>query len=240
MKLKENCGICGTVLSYCTEPVSMDCEYCGHRYDALIYCPNSHYVCNSCHGAQAIDITRKVLKASASDNPLEMFEKIVSHSSVSMHGPEHHAIVAAIIVAAARNSGYPIPFKAVEAALSRGEKVPGGWCGFYGACGAAIGVGAAVSVLTRATPLTGKTRALALEATSMALTRIADGDPRCCKRAGRKAIEIAVEFLAQHLDIMLSKDDKIKCRYSQRNSECPKGLCSYYDSSFSFDISDKD
>jgi len=145
-----------------------------------------------------------------------------------MHGPEHHAIVAAAIVAAARNSGHPIPFKAVESALGRGEKVPGGWCGFYGACGAAIGVGVAVSVLTKATPLTGRTRSLALEATSAALASIADGDPRCCKRAGRKAIEVAIRYLDLNLGIALSKGIDTKCRDSHRNRECPEDRCPYF------------
>jgi hypothetical protein len=231
MKEKENCGICGAPLEYRTDPVSLDCEYCGKRCDALVCCPSGHYVCDTCHKGKSMDIARKLLKASASKDPLELFEKIVAHPSVSMHGPEHHAIVAAVLVAAARNSDPSIPFKAVQSALDRGEKVPGGWCGFYGACGAAIGVGVAVSVLTRATPLTGETRTLALKATAAALDGMADGDPRCCKRAGRKSIEAAVEYLDRNLGIVLSKGKGIKCRYSHRNRECPKGLCSYFDNS---------
>jgi hypothetical protein len=35
-----------------------------------------------------------------------------------------------IIVAAVKNAGYPVPEGAVEKALDRGAKVPGGWCGF--------------------------------------------------------------------------------------------------------------
>ena len=45
--------------------------------------------------------------------------------------------------------------------------VPGGWCGSHGACGAGVGVGIAISALTEATPLTGKTRALANEAAKL-------------------------------------------------------------------------
>ncbi len=230
MREKEDCGICGTPLRYCTEPVPMDCQYCGQKHDALIYCPNHHYVCDTCHKGQASEIALKVLRASDSKDPMALFEKIVAHPSVSMHGPEHHAIVAAVIVSAARNSGHSIPFKAVESALRRGEKVPGGWCGFYGACGAAIGVGAAVSVLTEATPLTGKPRTLALRATSEALAGIADDDPRCCKRAGRKAIEAAIGYLDQHLGIALSKGDDTDCTHSHRNKECPGERCPYFSS----------
>jgi 7,8-dihydro-6-hydroxymethylpterin dimethyltransferase len=229
MESKENCGVCGASLTYAPEPVPMACEYCGQKSDALIYCPNNHFICDSCHKQGALEMARQILHSSVSDNPLELFEKIVAHPSVSMHGPEHHAIVAAVIVAAARNSGCPIPLKAVDGALARGEKVPGGWCGFYGACGAAIGVGVAVSVLTRATPLTGKERSLAIKATASALSGMADGDPRCCKRAGRRAIETATDYLESNLDISLGKSDGITCRHSKRNKECARSRCPYYD-----------
>ena len=145
-----------------------------------------------------------------------------------MHGPEHHAMVPAIIVTAAKNAGYPVPEGAVEKAIERGSKVPGGWCGFYGACGGGIGVGIAVSVLTGATPLTGKTRALANEATSFALGKMVDGGARCCKRASRKALEAAVEFMKTRMGIALTPGDKVKCRYVKRNRECIGRECAYY------------
>jgi len=106
--------------------------------------------------------------------------------------------------------------------------VPGGWCGFYGACGAGIGVGTAVSVLTGATPLTGKTRALANEATAFALGKMVDGGPRCCKRASRKALEAAIEFLGTRMDIKLSEASPVKCQYVGRNRECIREACAYY------------
>ena len=137
-------------------------------------------------------------------------------------------MVPAIIVAAVKNAGYPIPEGAVEKALERGSKVPGGWCGFYGACGAGIGVGTAVSVITGATPLTGQPRSLANEATSFALGRMIDGGARCCKRASRNALEAAVEFLSTRMGIKLGRDEKIECRYIKRNRECIGQDCAYY------------
>jgi hypothetical protein len=87
-------------------------------------------------------------------NKLAILEKVMAHPSVPMHGPEHHIMVPCVIIAAVRNAGYTVPEGAIEKALERASKVPGGWCGLYGDCGAAVGVGIAVSVLTNATPLT--------------------------------------------------------------------------------------
>jgi hypothetical protein len=228
LESKENCGICGQPLIYGGESVAMRCVFCGQTYNALIYCPQGHYICDTCHQREAVDILRQVLISTVSTNPIEIMEQVMSHPSVPMHGPEHHAMVPAVIVTAVRNSGYPILPEAVEKAISRGEKIPGGWCGFYGACGAAIGVGIAVSILTEATPLKGKERSLAIEATSLALSRLADGNPRCCKRSARKALETAVEFLQQRLNISLGTTTIIGCSYVHRNKECPKELCPYY------------
>ena len=228
MQSKENCGVCGKPLVYGTKEVLKRCDFCGKEFPALIYCPDGHYVCDACHGRAAVEILRNVLNMTKSTDPIEILEKVMSHPLVPMHGPEHHAMVPAIIVAVVKNAGNPVPEGAVEQAIERGSKVPGGWCGFYGACGAAIGVGTAVSVLTGATPLTGKTRALANEATAFVLGKMVDGEPRCCKRASRKALEAAVEFLEKKMGIMLHINRKIKCRYIQRNRECIKEACSYY------------
>lgn len=228
MKSTENCGVCGRELAYGTDEIPVQCYFCGGAYRAQIVCPKGHYICDTCHSRQALDILREVLKSTASTSPAEILEKVMSHPSVPMHGPEHHAIVPAAIVAAVKNAGYPVPEDGVEKAIERGGKVPGGWCGSCGVCGSAIGVGIAVSVLTGATPLTGKERTLANEATALALGKMLDGGPRCCKRAGRKAIEAAVDFLEKRLDIKLTGNSGIRCRYSARNRECIREACAYF------------
>jgi hypothetical protein len=230
MESTENCGVCGKELIYGTGTVSVKCDFCRKTAQAQIYCPDGHYVCDNCHSQKALGVLREVLKYSTSTDPAELLERVMSHPAVPMHGPEHHAIVPAVIVAAVKNSGYPVPEGAMEKAIERGPSVPGGWCGLYGACGAAIGVGIAVSVLTAATPLTGPARTLANEATALALGKMLDGGPRCCKRASRKAIEAAVDFLKKHLDISLEIKAKPVCNYSERNKECLLEDCSYYKS----------
>jgi hypothetical protein len=230
MESQENCGVCGQPLVYETTEAKRKCTFCGREFSASIYCPRGHYVCDACHSRGALDVLRDVLSKTTSTDPIEILEKVMAHPAVPMHGPEHHAMVPAIIVSAVKNAGYPVPEGAVEKALERGSKVPGGWCGFYGVCGGAIGVGTAVSVLTGATPITGKARSLANEATAFALSKMIDGGPRCCKRASRKALEAAVEFLKTRMGINLKINQKIKCHYSKRNHECIWEACPYYTS----------
>jgi len=227
-KFTNDCAVCGRPLTYGTEPVGMTCAFCGKTGSTLIYCPEGHYICDSCHQSKALDVLRQVLNSYHPTSPIEILERVMAHPSVPMHGPEHHAIVPAAIVAAVHNAGYPVPEGAIEEALARGAKVPGGWCGFYGACGAALGAGIAVSVLTKATPLTGEQRSLANEATSFVLSKMLDGHPRCCKRASRKAIEAGIEFLKNRMGITLEQGQPVECLYSERNKECPLEACPYY------------
>jgi len=225
-----NCGVCGKPLVYATESALRACSLCGKEERTLIYCPAGHYICDTCHSKSALDVLRQVLDTTQSTDPAAIIEQIMAHPAVPMHGPEHHSIVPVAIIAAVRNAGYPVPRGAIEKALERASKIPGGWCGLYGDCGAAVEVGIAVSVLTSATPLTGKERSLALAATSSALERMLDNQPRCCKRASRVAVRAAVDFLYNQLGISLPQSAKIVCSYPLRNQQCAREQCPFYDS----------
>jgi hypothetical protein len=224
----NNCGVCARPLVYATESVINTCALCGKEEKTNIYCPAGHYVCDTCHSKAALEVLRQILAASKATDPAAILEQVISHPSVPMHGPEHHAIVPAVIVAAVRNSGYPLPDGAVDKAIERASKVPGGWCGLYGDCGAAVGAGIAISVITGATPLTGKQRTLALAATSHALSRMLDEQPRCCKKASRLSIQSTVDFLREKLGINLPQARKVHCTYPLRNRECARQKCPYY------------
>jgi hypothetical protein len=223
-----NCGVCGQPLVYATAPIEMACATCGRKGATSIYCHFGHYICDACHGKAALEVLRQVAGSTRSTDPAAILEQVMAHPSVNMHGPEHHSMVPAVIVAAVRNAGYQVPEGAIEKAIERGSKVPGGWCGLYGDCGAGGGVGIAVSVLTQATPLTGPARSLAIGATSLALAKMLDGQPRCCKRAARGAIEAAVDFLARNLDLILPRAGKVRCAYPARNAQCAREKCPYY------------
>ena len=228
MESVNNCGVCARPLVYATESVTKTCAVCGKEEKTNIYCPVGHYICDACHSKAALEVLRQILTSTKSTDPAEIIEQVMAHPSVPMHGPEHHAIVPAAIITAVRNAGYPVPEGAIEKAIERASKIPGGWCGLYGDCGAAVGIGIAVSVLTNATPLTGKERGLALGATAFGLSKLLDGQPRCCKRASRRAVEAAVDYLNDKLGIKLMKSKGTVCTYTVRNQQCAKQECPYY------------
>ena len=226
-----DCGVCGRPLVYAADSLLRVCGLCGMEHTTMISCPAGHYVCDRCHGMAAMDVVRRLLASTTSRDPVAILEQVMSHPGLPMHGPEHHAIVPGVIIAAARNAGALLPGGALETALERASTVPGGWCGYYGACGAAVGVGIAVSVLSGATPVKGEQRSQALGATSQALARMVDDQPRCCKRASRIAVQAAVQYLRDQLDIDLASGELARCAYTQRNAQCARERCPFFDAS---------
>ena len=85
-----------------------------------------------------------------------------------------------------------------------------------------------MSILTNATPLTGKERGLAIGGTASALAKLVNDQPRCCKRAVRIAVDAAVDYLDEKLDIKLEKSKGASCAYTVRNRQCAKKECPYY------------
>ena len=111
---------------------------------------------------------------------------------------------------------------------TRAKKVPGGVCGFWGACGAGISTGMFVSIITGSTPLATKEWGLSNKMTSKALGAIGEiGGPRCCKRDSFTAIREAVLFAKENLNVEM-ETDKIICTFSELNNQCIKERCPYY------------
>ena len=90
-----------------------------------------------------------------------------------MHGPEHHVMVGAALLTAYKNAGGQIDLtKALHEMYRRGKAVPGGACGFWGACGAGISAGQFVAIATDSTPLAAAPWGLSNQMTAKALESI--------------------------------------------------------------------
>jgi len=225
----ENCLVCGEPLDYREHGSLARCAICGGEFSSQMICPAGHFVCDRCHGARGIEAILAVARSTGSTSPREIAEQMMTHPQVTMHGPEHHAIVAAAVVAAARNAGRARDDQLFEA-VRRAQAAPGGMCGYWGVCGSAAGAGIAVSVLTAATPLKPREKQVATEM-SRAVTDalLAHPHPRCCKLSVRTATDAAALFARERLGIPLADIGHAKgCAFVKRNTECELEACPYY------------
>jgi hypothetical protein len=232
-KKSDKCEICGNNLVYITIPEdfkALKCEFCRNEFTTNVYCIEGHYICDECHIKGPIDIIAKICEETEIKNPFELADLIMRHPNFKMYGPEHHIITPAVILTSLKNNnikkpnGDELSLFDIREAIRRASKIPGGWCGFYGSCGAGMGSGVAISIYTGATPSTNKPRTLANQMTSRSLAKIADNLEHCCKRAVKLAICETFEFLKEKFDIKFPYTYN-KCSFSELNDKCEKEKC---------------
>lgn len=225
--MKEECLICKAPLEYLNEDVEMECVLCHKKELSKTRCVNGHYVCNECH-TKGIDSIFGVCLAETSKNPIEIINKIMRLPFCHMHGPEHHIMVGAALLTAYKNAGGGIDLKkAFTEIKNRGQSVPGGACGFWGACGAGISSGMFVSIISGSTPLASEPFGLSNRMTAKALEAIGTvGGPRCCKRDSYLSILAAVDFVKEHFGVEMEKSEVV-CDFSSQNNQCIGKRCPF-------------
>ena len=225
--MKEECLICKAPLEYLTEDKEMECIICHKKEFSKTHCINGHYVCNECH-MKGIDSIWLICLTEKSKNPVEIIRKIMKLPECHMHGPEHHIMVGSALLTAYKNAGGNIDLRsALTEMKNRGSKVPGGACGFWGACGAGISSGMFISIITGSTPLKVTEYGLSNLMTSCSLNAIGEiGGARCCKRNSFLSIQQAVRFAKEKLNVEMEIGEII-CEFSPANNQCIGKRCPF-------------
>ena len=226
--MNEECLICKAPLEYIETDELMECELCHKKQSSKTRCVKGHFVCDECH-TSGMDEIISICFNSSSKNPIDIMEKMMSMPSCHMHGPEHHTMVGSALLTAYKNAGGDIDLKnALYEMQKRGKQVPGGACGFWGACGAGVSTGMYISIALKATPLAKEAWGISNQMTAKALDAIGkNGGPRCCKRDSYLAIIEAVKFTKKHLNITMDIDN-IVCSRSHMNNQCLQEQCLFH------------
>jgi len=230
LEQKNNCLLCGGELVYFDTSRPMECAVCHQMFESTVCCEHGHFVCDQCHSSDAAGVIAETCLRTASRDPIAIMTVLMEQPCVHMHGPEHHILVGAALLAAAHNSGAEIDLpSALREMRKRGEQVPGGACGNWGCCGAAVSAGIFVSLLTGATPLKTEEWGLANRMTAAALEAIGKlGGPRCCKRDSFTAARTAVAFCREYFGILMELPKETHCGFSHLNAQCIKERCPYH------------
>ncbi len=231
MAHRTGCLVCGEPLKYSDKPVEKTCFYCSKTFNADVSCVNGHFVCDHCHSLSSDDFIEKTCIKTIETDPLNLAVLLMKNKKINMHGPEHHFLVPAILTTCYYNlkKEYDKKVDKLKIARARSSKILGGFCGTHGVCGAAIGTGIFISIITGANPLSKKEWKLSNQITSKSLKKIAyHGGPRCCKRNTLLAIIGAVDFIKEKLDVEIRVDKNILCEFYDLNKECIKEKCPFY------------
>ena len=230
MEHNRDCLLCGMPLRYWQTPKTLHCAICGKAYEAEVSCEKGHYVCDDCHSGSAEQLILAVCRNTTERNPVAIMQHCMDQACVHMHGPEHHFLTGAALLAAYASCGGAVDLEQMlPELLRRSKQVPGGACGAWGCCGAAISAGIFLSLVTGNTPLSSDSWGTSMALTAKVLERIAAiGGPRCCKRDSFVAARTAAEYVKEHLGIEMELPERIVCRYFPNNAQCKKKLCPFY------------
>ncbi len=225
--MNEECLICGAPLEYLKTDELMECAVCHKKEPSRTRCVHGHYVCSACH-TRGLDSILGLCLSETSKDPAAILEKMMDLPFCHMHGPEHHVMVGAALLTAYHNAGGELDLPAaLGEMMDRGGEVPGGACGFWGACGAGISAGIFVSIVSGSTPLSVEPFALSHRMTATALEKIgAVGGPRCCKRDSYLSLLAAVDFARENLGVEMEKP-RVVCSRSERNNQCIGRRCPF-------------
>ena len=179
MNYQVNCLVCGTELKYEDGYNRLRCYLCNEEYDSNVQCRNGHFICDRCHSLPADEVINQFCIDSQSVDPVEMALDLMKSPKVAMHGPEHHFLVPAVLLAAYYNAKNDPVAKEEKLAIARQRagNVLGGFCGFYGNCGAAVGTGIFISLITGANPLSRQAWKLSNLMTARSLLAVASAAP---------------------------------------------------------------
>ncbi len=226
-KFTSGCMVCGKELVYNTQKaITANCYYCDREVETYVTCESGHYVCDECHGSNVLELVEEICVATDIKDPIELANKIFEIPDLNIHGPEYHSIVPAILVTAYQNAvGNKNPSN-IKEAIKRGKDTKGGYCGTHGACGAAIGAGAAYSIINEVSPMSKEIRGNANQVTAHALLNISQyAGSRCCKRETILSLESAKENIDVFKDLNRST---YLCKQFRDNKDCIRSECPYF------------
>ena len=176
------------------------------------------------------DYIREDALAAIGCNPVHIAHEIMRLDYVNMHGPEHHFLDGAALLAAYRNAGGEIDLdKALDELAKRTVKMPGAMCGQWGVCGSVASVGAALSVIHGTGSLsTDEFYKDNMRFASAVIAKMGEiGGARCCKRNAYLSLSMGAVFVREKYGIPM-EIAPIVCNDSARNGQCIGERCPFH------------
>lgn len=228
----EQCGICGQALTYLEKGRSLNCSLCGRVEIGHVCCPEGHYLCEGCHGAEIREILPRLLHDSHATSSQELAEELLALPQLPMLGCDHALIAAGSLMTALKNRGdLGVSDRHVTEVLQRTERqAVGAYCGLTGVCGVVPALGACYSVLVGAQCGKGpETRATMELVSRLAAVTAAEAEPGCCKAFVRSCLAEMERFLEERLGIPAAEAKVMICLDSDRHPHgCRGPACAYH------------
>jgi hypothetical protein len=232
-KNTEHCVVCGSTIDYLRKAETLVCTYCGKKEPGHVKCPEGHFICNACHGKDAMRAVEDIAFTTDLKYPLGIAELMMSHPALPMLGCEHAYIAAGALLAALKNSwSKKITNEDIREAFERTAKqAHGGYCGLTGVCGIVPAVGACFSIFLGAKCGSDNEQKITMDAVAKVSQAIIGlTGPSCCKASVRASLSVAVNLFEEKFGIIFpAPKTAVFCKDSSRHPHgCRKEKCPYY------------
>jgi hypothetical protein len=231
----ENCLVCGSALDYLHQSENLVCVYCGAADQGHVKCPEGHFVCETCHRSDAMQMIEGVIFTTELKDPVAIAELMMGHPNLPMLGCEHAYIAAGALMAALKNSPYgkgKITDADIREVFARTAKqAVSGYCGLTGVCGIAPAVGACLSIFLGSRCGSDTEQKITMNSVIKVSQVVAElTGPSCCKAYVRAALSEAVTIFMERFGIVLPvAKTSIVCKDSNRHPHgCREERCPYY------------
>jgi hypothetical protein len=97
---RTGCMVCGKPLRYLEATEKRECAYCHKVQPTNTVCTDGHFVCDRCHQLGADDAIEQYCTKTTETDPIRIAITLMQNQVVNMHGPEHHFLVPAVLLAA--------------------------------------------------------------------------------------------------------------------------------------------
>ena len=176
------------------------------------------------------ELIKKACLLERETDPIAIALHLMAIPEISLHGPEHHMLDGASFLTAFHNAGGHVDLSpALNELEKRSAFMPGATCGYWGVCGSASSVGAALSIIHGIGPLSDNDYYKDnMELTSRCLHKLGEiGGPRCCKRNAYLSLSEAASFVQERYGITMSIAP-FRCSYSSMNPTCLGLRCPFH------------
>ena len=166
---------------------------------------------------------------------IDVMEGLLAGAGCCAEDPMRHMAAGAAVITAFFNAGGKInggtmtKGAALKEYAARAEQIPACSCETWCCCGAAVGVGQALSVINGATPMTREPWGQCQRLTATVQGHIAEAElPRCCSRSSYIAVLDAIDFLNEHFNVRMVRPERVTCTSCGGNAQCLREQCPYF------------
>ncbi|HZD60379.1 MAG TPA: DUF5714 domain-containing protein [Anaerolineae bacterium] len=231
--LIKSCAVCNTPLEYLDNEEVLACYFCGGIYKSRIWCPEGHFVCQTCHHMPISSFIEEMVRTSLSKNPVEIATVMMLHPSLKWHSCEHAWVFTTAVLIAVKNEGtIKLSHKDILSALgSVKQQANPELVHTAGMCSIVPAVGVAFHTLFNMAYGKSEQDDITMKVVAQAISDLADNSTRCrcCKSVVLTTLDLITSLIRARFDVDLEGSaEDVVCDQVGAAGYCEPSICQYY------------